>query len=255
MNVSTAVHKLCLSLPQATDALSHGMQNYKVAGKTFATYAINHHGDGRVALWLAAAPGAQLLHTETEPEHYFVPQYVGGKGWLGVQLNTGLAWDSIAARVKEAFVEVAPRQLVAAEFEPAHIEEPVEDLAPEEIDPLLRPALRKLVDRIAAICSKLPESHRDRQFGNPVWKAGKKTYVCLHRYDGTLCLQVWVGAEQQSFLVADSRYRIPAYVGKHGWIDLAIEGRQDWPEIESLILGSYRHFALQRMLKQLDGAA
>lgn len=30
------------------------MANFHVRGKTFATYAINHHGDGRVALWLQA---------------------------------------------------------------------------------------------------------------------------------------------------------------------------------------------------------
>jgi predicted DNA-binding protein (MmcQ/YjbR family) len=63
------------------------------------------------------------------------------------------------------------------------------------------------------------------------------------------------GAEQQRFLVADKRYRIPPYVGHNGWIDLDIEAMLNRNEVEGLIENSYRHFALKRMLKQLDGTA
>ena len=255
MNISEAVHKVCLGFPEAEQAESHSMANFKVRGKTFATYAINHHGDGRVALWLEAPTGSQALLTKMEPEYYFVPPYVGPKGWLGVELNTGLSWSSIAKRVQEAYEKVAPAALVKDQKGLISLKGKIEDLKPAEKDPLLAPDAHQKILQLEKICNALPETVPARQFGNPVWKAGKKTFVCVHRYDLVLCLQVWVGLEQQSFLVADKRYKIPQYMGHNGWIDLEIEGYADWKEIEGLVLHSYRHFALQRMLKQLDGVA
>ena len=187
-----------------------------------------------------------------DPENYFVPPYVGPKGWLGVVLNGGLDWDSIIQRVREAYLQTAPDALRAALGDNPVLTESVQDLAPEQIDPLLAPAVAARVARIGDICEALPESAPDRQFGNPVWKAGKKTFACVHRYEGELCLQIWVGAERQAFLEADARFRIPAYLGHRGWIDLLIEHAVDWNEVEGLIEGSYRHFALKRMLRLLD---
>ena len=41
------------------------------------------------------------------------------------------------------------------------------------------------------------------------------------------------------------------YIGHRGWIDLDVEDHVDWDEVRALVLGSYRHFALKRMLKAL----
>ncbi len=250
-NISDAVKEICLFFPEAEEAESHGKPVFKVNGKTFAMYNINHHGDGRVALWLEAPAGAQALYTENEPQYYFVPPYVGNKGWLGVELDKGLKWDVVADRVREAYEKVSPAALKKTLGPNPEIKLPVKNLKPEEIDPLQAPRARKFLQRLDSICLSLPESARDSQFGNPVWKAGKKTFACVHRYDQRLSLQAWVGLDQQSLLVSDSRYTVPAYVGHNGWIDLNVETDQNWAEIEQLVLGSYRHFALQRMLKAL----
>ena len=65
-------------------------------------YVVNHHGDGRVALWLKAADGAQehFVHSDSR---YYVPPYVGTRGWIGVELDTGLPWSEIGARVRESW--------------------------------------------------------------------------------------------------------------------------------------------------------
>lgn len=250
--VSDAVGELCLSFPEAEEKVSHGMTNYNVNGKSFATYAVNHHGDGRVALWLEAKPGSQALHTEIDPDHYFVPPYVGPKGWLGVDLNSGIGWQAVTARVREAYEKVAPAALSKQLDTVAPVPPPTDSLAPEEIDPLLAGHPQQVLSRLADFCAGLPETVETKQFGNPTWKAGKKTYVCVHRYDRRLCIQIWVGGEQQGFLTADPRYKISAYVGHNGWIDLDVEDTVNWAEIEQLVLNSYRHFALKRMLKALD---
>ncbi len=58
------------------------LARFRVRGKTFASYVVNHHGDGRVALWLNAPRGAQAERVKREPKHFFVPPYVGPRGWL-----------------------------------------------------------------------------------------------------------------------------------------------------------------------------
>jgi len=50
---------LCLALPEVTERLSHGAPTWFVRDKkTFVTYVDDHHGDGRLAIWCAAPPGA-----------------------------------------------------------------------------------------------------------------------------------------------------------------------------------------------------
>jgi predicted DNA-binding protein (MmcQ/YjbR family) len=60
-----------------------------------------------------------------------------------------------------------------------------------------------------------------------------------------------VGVDQQGLLTADSRYQIPPYMGHNGWIALDVSANCDWDEVAALIMQSYRHFALKRMLLQL----
>ena len=246
------VRELCLGLPETEEVLSHGTPDFRVRGKTFASYCVNHHGDGRVALWLHSPAGAQQLHTEMEPQHYFVPPYVGPKGWLGVELNKGLDWETISRRVLEAYRHVAPAELADITPDSIDLEPPRVDMRPEEIDSFLEAGVAEKLERLREISERLPETSPASQFGNPVWKAGKKTFVSTHCYRGRLNFEFWVGAEQQSMLTEDPRYTIPAYLGHNGWIDLDVQEYVDWQEVEGLLLQSYRHFALKRMLKELD---
>ena len=73
----------------------------------------NHHGDGRFAIWCAAPPGDQQLLVGADPEKFFVPPYVGHRGWLGVRIDGEIDWDEIAGIVEDAFAVVAPKRLRA----------------------------------------------------------------------------------------------------------------------------------------------
>ncbi|MXW24928.1 MAG: MmcQ/YjbR family DNA-binding protein, partial [Dehalococcoidia bacterium] len=77
------VRAVCLALPEAEEKEAWGMPTFRVRGKLFAHFANDHHGDGRVALWLKAAEGAQELLVEAAPERFFVPPYMGPRGWVG----------------------------------------------------------------------------------------------------------------------------------------------------------------------------
>ena len=92
-SIPTVVRELCLFFPQAEETNSHGSPDFRVEGKSFARFCINHHGDGRVALWLHSPPGTQRLYTELNAGAYFVPPYVGPRGWLGVEQQALLTSD------------------------------------------------------------------------------------------------------------------------------------------------------------------
>src|SRR2546425_11317754 len=105
------LRRLCLALPETTERISHGEPAWFVQGKrTFVMYA-DHHHDDRVAFWCAAPPGAQDVLVPAQPKRYFVPPYVGVRGWLGVWLDVPVNWDEIAGIVADAYREVAPASL------------------------------------------------------------------------------------------------------------------------------------------------
>ena len=254
-DVHQAVRDVCLWLPEAEEFLSHGSPNFRVRGKTFATYVVNHHGDGRIALWLPAPRGAQETHVDADPKRFFVPPYVGPRGWLGVHLDKGIPWQRVAGLVREAYEHVAPHALVASLGKTPPIKAPTRKLAASEIDPLQSTRGKVVLKLMRRLCLALPEASETTQFGSPVWQAGKKTFAWARAHDERLSVYFWVGVDQQLLLTEDERYSIPAYMGHNGWIAVDVTKRHDAREIANLALQSYRHFALKRMLITLEAAA
>ena len=105
---------LCLTLPDVNERLSHGAPTFFIRDKkTFVTYMDNHHGYGRLALCCAAPAGAQIELVAEDSERFFVPPYVGGRGWVGVRLDIDVDWDEVAGIIEDAYRTVAPAALVA----------------------------------------------------------------------------------------------------------------------------------------------
>src|SRR3954471_14697388 len=108
------VRRLCLALPETSERPSHGAPTFFVRGRrSFVMVLTNRHGDGRFAIWCAAEQGTQQLLVDADPERFFVPPYVGHRGWLGFRLDRDLDWDELAGIVEDAYAEVAPPALVA----------------------------------------------------------------------------------------------------------------------------------------------
>jgi hypothetical protein len=107
------LRKLCLALPETSERLSHGAPTFFIREKrSFLMVMTNHHGDGRFAIWCAAPEGMQKMLVDGDPERFFVPPYVGHRGWLGLRLDRGIHWDELAGIVEDAYVEVAPAKLL-----------------------------------------------------------------------------------------------------------------------------------------------
>ena len=107
------LRRICLALPGTTERLSHGEPTWFIRDKkTFVNYA-DHHHDDRLAFWCAAPAGLQQSLTSSDPERFFVPPYVGHRGWLGVYLDVPVDWDEIQDIVEGAYRMVAPQRLIA----------------------------------------------------------------------------------------------------------------------------------------------
>jgi hypothetical protein len=108
------VRKICMGFPQTEERLSHGAPTFFAGGKkTFVMFLDDHHGDGRLAIWCSAPPGIQATLVDEEPGRFFVPPYVGTRGWVGVRLDVDVDWDEVAGIVEDGFREVAAKRLIA----------------------------------------------------------------------------------------------------------------------------------------------
>jgi hypothetical protein len=110
------MRQICLALPEVTERPSHGAPTWFVRDKrAFVTlWAHGHHDNDFPHLWCAAPEGAQQELTASAPAAFFLPPYVGGRGWVGVRLDVpGLTWAEIAELCEDAYRVIAPARLVA----------------------------------------------------------------------------------------------------------------------------------------------
>jgi predicted DNA-binding protein (MmcQ/YjbR family) len=103
---------ICLRFPEAVEAGGVGTPTFKVRGKIFAMRHSLHDLE-RWSVWFKAAPGVQELVVGDDPQRFFVPPYVGSKGWIGAYLDVEQDWDELADLVEESYRLTAPKRLVA----------------------------------------------------------------------------------------------------------------------------------------------
>lgn len=109
------LRKSCLAFPEASEVNFGGHENsptFRVRDKIFAMYQDDHHGDGKVAVWCKAPPGAQEVMVGADPDRFFKPPYVGSKGWIGVRLDRPVDWEQLADLVEESYRMTAPKRLL-----------------------------------------------------------------------------------------------------------------------------------------------
>ena len=98
---------ICLALPDATEAAMRRGPTYRIANKIFAME--RPHGDA-VAVWCKAPPGSQAILTGADPARFFVPPYVGPKGWIGIRLDASPDWKEVTALIERSYRLIAPKR-------------------------------------------------------------------------------------------------------------------------------------------------
>lgn len=104
----TKLRAICLALPETEERETWVDATFRVRGKIFA---MEKRGDGRVAVLCKAPPGSQAVLVGADPDRFFVPAYVGHKGWVGMRLDARPDWDEVAALVRRSYSLIAPKKL------------------------------------------------------------------------------------------------------------------------------------------------
>jgi len=104
---------LCLSLPETGERISHGIPAFDVAGKMFAYYRHNHHGDGMTVVCVkTTGRDEQEFLWEADPDTYSKPAYLWSSGWVAVALaEDRVDWALVEARLRTSWRLAAPKRL------------------------------------------------------------------------------------------------------------------------------------------------
>ena len=104
------LREICLSLPEAVERETWDLPTFRVRDKIFA---MAPDGDGRLSVWCKAPPGSQIILVGADPDRFFVPPYVGHKGWIGMRLDKRVKWHEVAEIVRRSYRMTAPKRLAA----------------------------------------------------------------------------------------------------------------------------------------------
>lgn len=96
---------ICLDLPEAEERETWAIPTFRVRGKIFAMA----HDPG--TFWCKAPRGVQTILIEAAPDRFFVPPYVGHKGWIGVRMDAHTDWVETEALVRRSYRMTAPKKL------------------------------------------------------------------------------------------------------------------------------------------------
>jgi predicted DNA-binding protein (MmcQ/YjbR family) len=111
VNLIDRVRRVCLGLPDAFERETWGHPTFRVGG-------------GRGKIFCTAAPDGATITLKADPlerdallaqgDPFFVPPYVGDKGWLGIRPgDPGTDWAEIAELIAISYCLVAPKGLAA----------------------------------------------------------------------------------------------------------------------------------------------
>jgi predicted DNA-binding protein (MmcQ/YjbR family) len=108
------VDDLCLALPSVERTQSGDHATYRVRGKVFAYFLDNHHGDGIVSVCVKSELGENTDRARLDPERYYLPAYIGPRGWFGMRLDRpGVDWKEVERILERSYRLTAPRRLLA----------------------------------------------------------------------------------------------------------------------------------------------
>ena len=107
--------EICRTLPEINyEIVGDEHIAFRIRKKIFAYYLFDHHGDGIIAFCCKSTISEQRRLIRDDSESFFVPAYLGAKGWIAIRLDLeGVDWDTVKELAKRAFQSVAPRKLAA----------------------------------------------------------------------------------------------------------------------------------------------
>jgi predicted DNA-binding protein (MmcQ/YjbR family) len=107
------VTQICRALPSVEEQNHAGHTIYRVRGKVFAYFLDDHHGDGIVSVCAKSERGENLDRARLDPERFYLPAYIGARGWFGMRLDRGrVPWREVAEIIGHSYRLTAPKSLI-----------------------------------------------------------------------------------------------------------------------------------------------
>ena len=107
--------KICEALPEiVVEAAGESHLAFRIRKRIFAYYLFDHHGDGIIGFTCKSSLSEQRRLVKDDPISFFVPAYLGSKGWIAIRLDLDeVDWDTVSELARRAYQETAPRKLAA----------------------------------------------------------------------------------------------------------------------------------------------
>ena len=102
------VRRIALELPDAEERETWETATFRVRNKIFVMFA-EHEREA----WIKSTHDEQKALITMNPDAFFVPSYVGSKGWIGVVVSKADRGE-VEELLTEAWRLTAPKRLVAA---------------------------------------------------------------------------------------------------------------------------------------------
>ena len=115
MTTLDRITQIALKLPETTRELKGDHAAFSVRKKIFAYFLNNHHGDGIVSICGKTLPGDDTALVTSDPKKFYLPAYIGPRGWVGLRLDVGkVDWEEVAELLKGSYLLTAKRPRIGS---------------------------------------------------------------------------------------------------------------------------------------------
>jgi hypothetical protein len=237
--------EICLRFPATDEKLSHGTPAFHVRGKLFLMFVDDHHGDGRIGVWCKSTLEEQRRLVADDPGRYFVPPYVGVKGWVGVRLDGETPdWIALSILVEDAWRSVAPPRVLRGEIAPEVRTQPPPTRVTTDAS-----VAHEALERLTTICLEFPGAERERAGKHATFRVRKRVFAYFldnHHGDGFVAVCVKGDGRTNAKLIASSpgRFFLPPYIGSRGFLGVRLDAELvDWEDVRARVAASYASVA------------
>lgn len=103
--------KICLALAGTEREWRASHAAFRVRKKVFAYFLNDHHGDGIVSVCAKVLPGDNTALVSAQPARFYLPAYIGPRGWVALRLDHGaIDWKEVAELVAGSYQLTAPKR-------------------------------------------------------------------------------------------------------------------------------------------------
>jgi predicted DNA-binding protein (MmcQ/YjbR family) len=107
MDLIERLRSISMEFPQAIEKQTWGHPTFRVKDKIFV--GCGYDDQGRATASMKSSEQAALLEIG---DPFFMPAYVGSKGWIGIYLDKVLDWGEIEELVEDSYRLIAPKSLL-----------------------------------------------------------------------------------------------------------------------------------------------